>query len=151
MYDGRVVQMGTPEELFETPAHTFVGYFIGSPGMNLLDADVQDDRATVGGTTIALGARYDAPRGRVQIGIRPEFVTLSATEGLPVTIRRIEDVGRHRIIRAVHEGRELNAIAEEGLSIGPDMTRLVFDPAHTLVYADDWRVRPVGNSFGKAA
>ena len=36
MYDGRVVQMGTPEELFETPAHTFVGYFIGSPGMNLL-------------------------------------------------------------------------------------------------------------------
>jgi len=33
MYDGRVVQMGTPEELFETPAHTFVGYFIGSPGI----------------------------------------------------------------------------------------------------------------------
>jgi ABC-type sugar transport system ATPase subunit len=36
MHDGRVVQMGTPQELFETPAHTFVGYFIGSPGMNVL-------------------------------------------------------------------------------------------------------------------
>ena len=32
MYDGEVVQIGTPEELFERPAHTFVGYFIGSPG-----------------------------------------------------------------------------------------------------------------------
>ena len=34
MTRGKVVQMGTPEELFETPQHTFVGYFIGSPGMN---------------------------------------------------------------------------------------------------------------------
>lgn len=37
MYEGQVVQFGTPQELFETPAHTFVGYFIGSPGMNILD------------------------------------------------------------------------------------------------------------------
>jgi glycerol transport system ATP-binding protein len=45
MYDGRVVQMGTPEELFERPAHTFVGYFIGSPGMNLFDARIEGNRA----------------------------------------------------------------------------------------------------------
>ena len=38
MHDGAVVQMGTPEELFERPAHTFVGHFIGSPGMNILPA-----------------------------------------------------------------------------------------------------------------
>ena len=36
MYEGEVVQIGTPEELFERPAHTFVGYFIGSPGMNVV-------------------------------------------------------------------------------------------------------------------
>ncbi|MEM7642079.1 MAG: ABC transporter ATP-binding protein, partial [Pseudomonadota bacterium] len=40
MHNGRVVQQGTPQELFERPAHTFVGYFIGSPGMNVLDAEV---------------------------------------------------------------------------------------------------------------
>ena len=44
MHDGRVVQVGTPEELFERPEHTFVGYFIGSPGMNLLDARVEGRR-----------------------------------------------------------------------------------------------------------
>ena len=41
MHDGAVVQMGTPEELFERPAHTFVGHFIGSPGMNILPAQVE--------------------------------------------------------------------------------------------------------------
>jgi glycerol transport system ATP-binding protein len=40
MHEGRVVQVGTPEELFDSPAHTFVGYFIGSPGMNLLAARI---------------------------------------------------------------------------------------------------------------
>ena len=36
MYDGSIVQVGTPVELFNKPNHTFVGYFIGSPGMNFL-------------------------------------------------------------------------------------------------------------------
>ncbi len=151
MYDGRVVQMGTPQELFETPEHTFVGYFIGSPGMNLLDADVQGDRATVGGVTLPLGAGYGALTGRVQIGIRPEFVTLTAGEGLPVTIRRIEDVGRHRIVRADFHGQEINVIAAEGAVIGAEMTRLAFDPARISVYADDWRVAPQGARMGRAA
>ncbi len=44
MHDGRVVQSGTPAELFDKPAHTFVGYFIGSPGMNIVPAEVQRPR-----------------------------------------------------------------------------------------------------------
>ena len=49
MHDGRVVQAGRPDELFEKPAHTFVGYFIGSPGMNVLPATVEGNRAHVDG------------------------------------------------------------------------------------------------------
>ncbi|MSU88063.1 ATP-binding cassette domain-containing protein [Rhodobacteraceae bacterium 2CG4] len=149
MYDGRVVQMGTPEELFETPAHTFVGYFIGSPGMNLLDAKIDGATAYVDGTEIPLGASYGQPQGRVQIGIRPEFVTLSADEGVPVKVRRIEDVGRHRIIRADFFGTQINIIAHEGVSVSPEMTRVVFEPSKVNVYADDWRVEPA--ALGRAA
>ena len=54
MYDGRVVQVGTPEELFERPNHTFVGYFIGSPGMNVMPAIVDGRTAVVAGHPIAL-------------------------------------------------------------------------------------------------
>ncbi|TNC51954.1 ABC transporter ATP-binding protein [Rubellimicrobium rubrum] len=141
MHEGRVVQIGTPQELFERPAHTFVGYFIGSPGMNLLPARVEGDRAHIDESgTIALGRGYGGLGGRIEIGVRPEFARLSAHEGLPVVIRRIEDVGRHRIVRADLGGRPINIVASEDEPIGPDMTRVVFDPAHVGVYADGWRV-----------
>ena len=141
MYDGRVVQMGTPEDLFEAPAHTFVGYFIGSPGMNLLDASVSGNTAHLQGVDLTLGARYAPQIGRTQIGIRPEYCELSATEGLPITIRRVEDVGRHRIIRGEVAGQVVNVIAPEGSAIATDQTRVRFAPERINVYADDWRVQ----------
>ncbi|MGC9420644.1 MAG: ABC transporter ATP-binding protein, partial [Rhodovulum sp.] len=141
MYDGRVVQIGTPEELFETPAHTFVGYFIGSPGMNVLPARVDGTRAYIEGAEVALGHGYGALSGKVEIGVRPEFARLTAGEGLPVKIRRIEDVGRHKIVRAEFFSHEINIIAREEDHIGADQTRVTFDPARVNVYADDWLVQ----------
>jgi glycerol transport system ATP-binding protein len=144
MHDGRVVQVGTPEELFERPEHTFVGYFIGSPGMNLLDARVEGATAIVGGTEIPLGADYGRPEGRVQIGVRPEFVTMAeGAGGLAVRLKRVEDVGRHKIIRCDFEGQAVNAIAPEGAEVPADLSRVVFDPAAVNVYSDDWRVAPL--------
>ncbi|TQM90167.1 ABC transporter ATP-binding protein [Roseinatronobacter monicus] len=144
MHDGRVVQLGTPEELFDTPEHTFVGYFIGSPGMNLIEAEVSGNVAHCAGHAVHLGGNYKALKGRVQIGIRPEFVTLSSgDEGLPVTIKRIEDVGRHQILRAEFAGKPVNAILPEGMAIPADANRLKFQPERISVYADDWRVTPL--------
>ena len=92
MSEGRVVQAGTPQALFETPAHTFVGHFIGSPGMNLLDAQVEGATAHVAGAAVPLGAAYAPGAGRVQIGIRPDAAHLAtAGAGLPFRIERIED------------------------------------------------------------
>ncbi|MET0878726.1 MAG: ABC transporter ATP-binding protein, partial [Tardiphaga sp.] len=80
MHDGRVVQAGTPQELFDRPEHTFVGYFIGSPGMNIVPAQVHGREARIDGHTIALQRSYDAlPAGaKVEIGVRPEFVEVAA-------------------------------------------------------------------------
>ena len=140
MHDGRVVQIGTPEELFETPEHTFVGYFIGSPGMNLFPANIEGNRAYVNGTEIDLGRGYGKPEGKVEIGVRPEYLKLSSTAGLPVNIRRVEDVGRHKIVRAEFFGHDINIVAPEGTPIGADMTRVTFEPGKINVYADDWRI-----------
>ena len=141
MYDGAVVQMGTPGELFDRPAHTFVGYFIGSPGMNVLPARIEGDTAWLDGNPVALGAGYGAPAGKTEIGVRPEFTRLvAAGEGLPITVSRVEDVGRHRIVRAELFGHPINALSPEGAPISPDMTGVAFDPAGINVYADDWRV-----------
>jgi glycerol transport system ATP-binding protein len=140
MHEGRVVQMGTPEELFETPAHTFVGYFIGSPGMNLFEAEVTGSEARLGSVTVPLGAAYGPTTGRTQIGIRPEYVLLS-DEGIPVSVKRVEDVGRHRIVRAELQGQPLNAILAEETSVPAD-PRVSFATARINVYANDWRVAP---------
>ncbi|MGR3378935.1 ABC transporter ATP-binding protein [Salipiger abyssi] len=143
MHDGQVVQLGTPEELFQRPAHTFVGYFIGSPGMNLLDAEVSGDRAVLGDHTVPLGGDFGQPEGRVQIGIRPEFVQFEdGGEGLPVQVRRIEDVGRHRIVRAEYRGTPVNAVLPEGLPLPGGEARVRFAPGQVGVYVDDWRVEP---------
>ena len=140
MHDGRVVQIGTPQELFERPAHTFVGYFIGSPGMNLLPAEVSGDTARVGGAEVPLSARYAPRPGKVEIGVRPEFVRLAeGGAGLPVRVTRVEDVGRHRIVRMDQDGRPLVAILGEGEALPANADRALLDPSAIGVFVDDWR------------
>ena len=86
MYDGEIVQIGTPAELFEKPKHTFVGYFIGSPGMNVLPAKIDGASVDLGGETLALSfAPKFAAGAKTELGIRPEFVRLGR-EGMPVVI-----------------------------------------------------------------
>src|SRR6201994_2761333 len=103
MHDGRVVQSGTPAELFEKPAHTFVGYFIGSPGMNIVPAQVSGREAKVDGHTIALKRTYKGlpHAAKIEIGVRPEFVDIAAPAPglLSANIERIDDLGRVRFAR----------------------------------------------------
>jgi glycerol transport system ATP-binding protein len=140
MYEGAVVQIGTPRDLFERPAHTFVGYFIGSPGMNVLPAEIDGDRARLpGGSEIRLPIAYAAlPRGaRIEIGVRPEFVRLSATgDGVPVTVQRIDDIGRLKVARVQLDGRTLNVRVAEDAAVDGDAARIVFDPGHVHLYVD---------------
>ena len=144
MLDGEVLQLGTPAELFETPAHTFVGYFIGSPGMNVLPATVSGATAQIGGAQIQLRHAVDAVNAEVEIGVRPEHVTLTTgAEGLPVRIERVEDVGRHKIVRLTHESHALTAVLAEGAEIAADANRLILDPAHTHVFKNGWRMEGV--------
>lgn len=143
MSDGEVVQIGTPTELFEKPAHTFVGYFIGSPGMNVLPAEIKGDKAFIGRHEIKLANEYKAATGKMEIGIRPEFISLSNDPtDLPIKINRVEDVGHYKIVRATHQDCEINVIVGEGDEISSKMRYVAFDKARINVYADDWLVTP---------
>ncbi len=134
MYDGRVVQIGTPQELFETPAHTFVGYFIGSPGMNVLAARGRGRPARMSAASRSRSAPPTASRrAGSQIGVRPEFVQPDrGARACRSTIRRVEDVGRHQIVRAEFFGqRHQRDRCREGAAMPADMTRVSFDPARS--------------------
>ena len=83
MYEGEVVQLGTPQELFERPAHRFVGYFIGSPGMNFLPCRLRRRRRrgsrapTPSWAPTGAEAARERPSAALEIGIRPEFVRVA--------------------------------------------------------------------------
>ncbi|WP_435101749.1 ABC transporter ATP-binding protein [Arhodomonas sp. AD133] len=140
MYGGEVVQLGTPQELFEDPAHTFVGYFIGSPGMNLLDCRVDGDAALVDGQPIPLreGAGARADGARLELGIRPEFLQLArgGDRGVPAQVTRVEDLGNFQIATVRFGERTLYAKLGEGEPVPSEDARLVFPREWTRLYAD---------------
>ena len=101
MTRGRAVQVGSAEALFERPAHTFVGHFIGSPGMNFLPARAAGGVLEVAGHSLALPAGRALPEGELKLGIRPEYVTLAGAgdpAALPVKVAHAQDVGTHVLL-----------------------------------------------------
>ena len=144
MYEGEVVQIGSPEELFDEPAHTFVGYFIGSPGMNIIPCEINGKTANIGDTKIDLAHKYKVTGNAVELGIRPEFVSLSDDKkGAPIRIDTVEDIGRFRIVRTNLEGHSVNALLKEGEEIPADPT-LKFETNRINVYEDKHLVRAGG-------
>ncbi|MGE0497154.1 MAG: ABC transporter ATP-binding protein [Ramlibacter sp.] len=112
MTRGRTVQVGSADALFERPQHTFVGHFIGSPGMNFLAARaVGGGRVEVGGQTLTLPGKA-LPEGDLKLGVRPEYVALAlegAPGALPVTVTQVQDVGTHFMLTANADGQTLKA------------------------------------------
>jgi|TARA_B110000971_G_scaffold45120_1_gene44963 glycerol transport system ATP-binding protein len=148
MYEGEVVQIGTPEELYDEPKHTFVGYFIGSPGMNIIPVDVVGNQAKIGIHSIDLKGDYADLTGKVELGIRPEFVTLNKTElGIPVQITGIDDIGRFKIVHATIDGSEINIVLNEGQSI-PSNPNIALETSRINIYQNDHLVRPLVNGRG---
>ena len=139
MNDGQVVQVGTPVELFEQPRHTFVGHFIGSPGMNLIPCEVKGGEAFIGsvGVATANAASYRGGARNVQIGVRPEFVTF-AESGIPVTVTKVADAGRFNIVSVRAGEHPLKLLVPEGTPVPSGRTFVNFDQKRTRVYADGW-------------
>ena len=137
MKDGEIVQVGTPVDLFERPEHTFVGHFIGSPGMNVLPCRLEGGRAMIGETVVETANQTNeaADGGVLEIGVRPEFVHFG-NDGLPVSVDKVMDAGRFRIVSTSHGGDIIRLLVAEGENIPSEGARLAFDPANTRLYRD---------------
>jgi glycerol transport system ATP-binding protein len=136
MEEGEIVQIGTPVELFERPQHTFVGHFIGSPGMNVLPATVRDGGVWFRDTPVEVDGQV-VDGGRLEIGVRPEFVRI-AEHGVPVEIGKISDAGRHRVVEGWAGDHRVFFFASDAEEVPQGRAHLAFDPAMTRLYADGW-------------
>lgn len=144
MSEERILQVGTPQELFERPAHTYVGYFIGSPGMNVLPCRAEGDGVSVDGVGIPLPESFihqvRTVGGVTSIGVRPEFLSLAHTAGntgVPVSIEGVEDLGQYRIVTARLGERALKIKVPKDVAIPSGDAYAVFDAGRTRLYSDD--------------
>ena len=142
---GVIVQIGSPVELFERPAHTFVGHFIGSPGMNVLPCDVRDGGAFFNGTHVPLEGAITKSGSKNEIGIRPEFVSLDRG-GLTGTVRKVSDLGRHHVVEAVVGDNRVAAIVEGDVPAQGETVGLKFRQDQTRLYADGWIASQAGDA-----
>jgi glycerol transport system ATP-binding protein len=148
MYEGEIVQVGTPEELFENPLHKFVGYFIGSPGMNFLPCTLEDQNARVDGVTIALDPETAAlganAHGVLEVGIRPMHLEVHGSpvdNGVPVTMKAVEDQGSFKILTTALNGHTILARVPEGQPVPENQAWLRFPPQRIKLFADERLVR----------
>ncbi|EON16543.1 ABC transporter ATP-binding protein [Cupriavidus necator] len=106
MSRGKAVQVGPADALFERPAHTFVGHFIGSPGMNFLTGQWRDGAIELAGRRYMpeLSPSVEAAlreAGSFRIGVRPEYLRLapeSDAQAVPVRVERAQDIGTYWLL-----------------------------------------------------
>ncbi|GEO86264.1 MULTISPECIES: ABC transporter ATP-binding protein [Alphaproteobacteria] len=133
MRDGRIEQIGTPEEIYNRPATLYVAGFVGAPPMNLLDATMSDGGLHLAGCTeaIAIPSRLKgslAESEPVCIGIRPERLRLAdpAQPGqtIKARIELIEMTGPELVVMAKVGDQRLTACLPPGSSIANGTERL---------------------------
>ena len=128
MREGVVEQIGTPLELYDHPANTFVASFIGSPSMNLLSGTLEEEGFVASdGTRVAL---QGVPRksGDAVLGIRPEHLRVDA-EGLAARVITVEPTGSETYVSLRLAGADLVGVFRDRLFVKPgDELRLSFDP-----------------------
>ena len=103
MTRGRAVQIGSASDLFERPQHTFVGHFIGSPGMNFLPVQRTANGLEVAGHALAASARVPTGTDAFTLGVRPEYVTLANANdagAVPATVTQAQDIGTYWLVSA---------------------------------------------------
>jgi len=144
MYAGEVVQVGTPEELYEHPKHKFVGYFIGSPGMNFLSCRVEGSLAYVNGASVSIDPHVaelaDKAQGDLELGIRPNHVEVHNTavdDGIPVRVKSIEDQGSNKIVTMGLGGQTVQARIPEEQPIPGENAWMRFPRTLVRIFADE--------------
>jgi glycerol transport system ATP-binding protein len=144
MTHGEVVQVGTPEALFETPAHRFVGHFIGSPGMNFLDGEWRDGVHVEGVPVTTSSTQRPDTAVALTVGIRPEYLQVCDSPGpnrVPAIVTATSDQGTQFMVQLQIGKRTAWSKIRESSTVmraGPAFAYL--PPEKCALYADDRRI-----------
>jgi sn-glycerol 3-phosphate transport system ATP-binding protein len=130
MRDGRIEQIGTPEELYNRPATAFTARFIGTPPMNLI---TRDDRL---------------------IGVRPEHIRIVSHDGHPARVKAVEHLGADSVILCEIDGQNVS-VRQDGFSKSQpgDDVRLAWDAdfEHQFDKTSERRIEPAAGGMKRVS
>ncbi|MCV0395227.1 MAG: ABC transporter ATP-binding protein [Rhizobiaceae bacterium] len=137
--EGRLVQVGTPQEIYNDPHDTFVAGFVGSPPMNLIEGEVTGGQASArAGFALPLAAngKAEALAGRpVTFGIRPEDIVLGSQDGAEARVHDVENHGVEKIVTLQAGDSILRATAPASTRLSIDETvSFGWDPARVVLF-----------------
>ncbi|HEY1453930.1 MAG TPA: ABC transporter ATP-binding protein [Roseiarcus sp.] len=119
LHDGRLLQVGTPREIYENPRDIYVATRLGTPQINLLPAELLPGAAM--------------PRNTKTIGVRTEHLLIAKPNGGPVgQVRRIEHLGDQNHVHLDYNGQPLVTLADphQPLSAGQEVGLQLIDPLY---------------------
>ena len=148
MYQGKIVQFGTPQELFERPNHTFVGYFIGSPGMNFIPVDKLKKNVRYQDRDIKVSPQQQqvldfTKSTNIKLGIRPEFAELleePSANSFPVELVSEEHLGSYRLLTVNFNCLKIKVRVGEKQQIDENNLHLAFPEKWLKLYIDEYLV-----------
>ena len=123
---GRIIQVGTPQQIYNRPRDTFVAAFVGSPTMNLHRASVANGRAVVvpGKLEVELdgvgGAAGGRLAGAVMLGVRSEDIIVGPNETVEARVHGVENHGVEKVVTLRVDDCLLKATVPARLEIGID-------------------------------
>ncbi len=140
MNAGRIEQIGSPAEIYGSPASTFVASFMGAPPMNLLKAEASGGRVTLDGGDAVPQAQANGHAGALQVGIRPEDVVPAETGDLEFDVHIIEELGAHRLLHGHVAGQAFSVSIAKDDAAATGLTRLAVKPGAVHLFdADEGR------------
>jgi multiple sugar transport system ATP-binding protein len=120
--EGRIVQIGTPQEIYNRPRDVFVAAFVGSPAMNLVKAELRDGKATAlsGKLEVPLNHHAAKAEGLVTLGVRSEDVAVGVNGAVEARVHYVEDHGVEKIVTLRVDGHLVRATVPATLSVSID-------------------------------
>jgi multiple sugar transport system ATP-binding protein len=116
---GRIVQVGTPYEIYNRPHDTFVAGFVGSPAMNLIDGEFSDGRASAIAGKLQIPVEAQAAGGSgIVLGIRSEDIRVGPNEAVEARVHDVENHGVEKIVTLRVDEQLLKATVPAAMEIG---------------------------------
>lgn len=155
MDHGKLLQVGTPIDVYNNPSSVFVAGFLGSPGMNLIkgrsvtaDGAMRIDLGEAGlSAPLPEALSRSVPEGKTVVyGFRPEHCELTDGDGLRLPVNFVERIGARTILHMGQDGHSIKGVFDNRVPVRQgDIVALAIDPSNIRLFDAD-----TGNAIAEA-